>query len=207
MVPAVLIGYLLGAVPSGVLIGRVSGRGDLRQHGSRRTGTTNALRVLGPVAAAVVLLLDLAKGAAAVLIAQSVLAGDPFGAWVGAIAGTAAIVGHSWSIFIRFEGGRGVATAGGALAAVSPLTVALLLPLMAILIWRTRIVSVASIAGALAAPIITAILAFAGWSSIPAVALAVGAAVLIVARHADNISRLRNGTERRLGQSEPAAPS
>jgi len=207
MVPAILIGYLLGAVPSGVLVGRVAGRGDLRQHGSRRTGTTNALRVLGPVAAALVLLLDIAKGAAAVLIAQNLLAADPFAAWVGAVAGTAAIVGHSWSIFIRFEGGRGVATAGGALAAMSPLTIALVLPLMAILIWRTRIVSVASIAGALAAPIIAAVLAFAGWSSVPAVALAVAAAVLIVVRHTDNISRLRNGTERRLGQREPAAPS
>ena len=207
MLLAVAIGYLLGALPSGVVVGRLFGRVDLRDHGSRRTGTTNALRVLGPKAAALVLLLDLGKGAAAVLLAQWWLAADPLADWAGAIAGTAAIVGHSWSVFIRFEGGRGVATAGGALAAMSPLTVGILLPLMALVIWRTRYVSLASIIAALAAPLITALLAFAGWASLPAVALAVAAAVLITARHADNISRLRNGTERRIGQREPAAPA
>ncbi|MGH2445236.1 MAG: glycerol-3-phosphate 1-O-acyltransferase PlsY [Candidatus Limnocylindria bacterium] len=208
MVPAIVIGYLLGSIPSGVLVGRLAGRADLREHGSRRTGTTNALRVLGPGWAALVLVLDAAKGAAAVLLAQWLAQwladGDP---WIGAAAGVAAIVGHTWSIFIRFAGGRGVATAGGALAALSPVSVILLLPIVSVVIWRTRYVSLASIAAAAAAPIITSGLVLVGWAPAAAVALALAAAVLITIRHADNISRLRAGTERRLGQRGPTVES
>ena len=207
MGPAVVIGYLLGAIPSGIIVGRLAGRVDLREHGSRRTGTTNALRVLGPVAAGLVLLLDVAKGAAAVLIAERLAAGDPWIGWIAAAAGVAAIVGHTWSIFIGFGGGRGVATAAGALAAMTPLTVILLLPIVGAVIWRTRYVSLGSIVGALAAPIVAATLAFLGWAPVPAIGLALAAGVLVTFRHADNISRLRQGTERRLGHREPAAPS
>lgn len=207
MVAAVVIGYLLGAIPSGVIVGRIAGRVDLREHGSRRTGTTNALRVLGPVAAGFVLALDIAKGAAAVLVAQRLAEGDPWVAWIGATAGVAAIIGHTWSIFIGFGGGRGVATAGGALAAMSPLTVLLLLPIIGLVIWRTRYVSLGSIVGAIASPLVATLLAAAGWAPMAAIALALATAVLITVRHIDNISRLRAGTERRLGQREPAAPS
>jgi glycerol-3-phosphate acyltransferase PlsY len=204
---AVVIGYLLGAIPSGVIVGRLAGRVDLREHGSRRTGTTNALRVLGPVAAGLVLALDIAKGAAAVLIAQRLAESDPSAAWIGAVAGAAAIVGHTWSVFIGFGGGRGVATAGGALAAMSPLIVALLVPIIALVIWRTRYVSLGSIVGAIASPLVATALAVAGWAPVAAIGLALGAAVLITVRHADNITRLRAGTERRLGQREPVAPT
>ena len=207
MLVAVIVGYLVGAIPSGILVGRATGRVDLRDHGSRRTGTTNALRVLGPAAAGLVLILDVAKGVAAVLLGQHVFAGGVSADLVGAAAGVAAIVGHSWSIFIRFSGGRGVATAGGALLGISPLTIAVLLPIVMLVIWRTRYVSLASIVAALAAPIVTAVLAFAGLAPPAAIVLAIGAAVLIPARHADNIERLRNGTERRLGQREPVPPS
>jgi glycerol-3-phosphate acyltransferase PlsY len=206
VVPAVLIGYLLGAIPSGVLVGRLAGRIDLREHGSRRTGTTNALRVLGPAAATLVLLLDLAKGVAAVLLAQRLAAGDPSVDWIAAAAGVAAIVGHTWSIFIGFSGGRGVATAGGALAAMSALIVIVVLPIVGLVIWRTRYVSLGSIVGALAAPIVATALAFMGLAPVAAIGLALAAAILITLRHADNIARLRDGTERRLGHREPAAP-
>ena len=207
MIPAIVIGYLLGSIPSGVIVGRLAGRVDLREHGSRRTGTTNALRVLGPVAAGLVLVLDVAKGAGAVLVAGLLAEGDPAVAWISAAAGVAAIVGHTWSIFIGFGGGRGVATAGGALAAMSALTVILLLPMIGLVIWRTRYVSLGSIVGAIASPFVAAILALVGLAPLAAVGLATAAAVLITARHADNISRLRAGTERRLGQREPAGPS
>ena len=206
MLLAGIVGYLLGAIPIGLIVGRLFGRVDLRDHGSRRTGTTNALRVLGPVPAAIVLLLDLAKGAVAV-IAGAWLAGGSSVELAAAVAGTAAIVGHTWSMFIGFGGGRGVATAGGALLAMTPLTIAIVLPLMLVLLWATRYVSLASIVGAVLAPIATGSLALAGLASREAVGLAVAAALIIVIRHADNIDRLRRGTERRLGQSEPAAPS
>jgi glycerol-3-phosphate acyltransferase PlsY len=206
MLLAGIVGYLLGAIPIGLIVGRLFGRVDLRDHGSRRTGTTNALRVLGPVPAAIVLLLDLAKGAVAV-IAGAWLAGGSSVELAAAVAGTAAIVGHTWSMFIGFGGGRGVATAGGALLAMTPLTIAIVLPLMLVLLLATRYVSLASIVGAVLAPIATGSLALAGLASREAVGLAVAAALIIVIRHADNIDRLRRGTERRLGQSEPAAPS
>jgi acyl phosphate:glycerol-3-phosphate acyltransferase len=206
MLLAAVVGYLLGAIPIGLIVGRLVGRVDLRDHGSRRTGTTNALRVLGPVPAAVVLLLDIGKGAAAVL-AGAWLAGGSSVELAAAVGGAAAIVGHTWSVFIGFGGGRGVATAGGALLAMTPLTIAVVLPIMLALVWATRYVSLASIAGAVLAPIVTGSLALAGLASREAVGLAVAAALLIVVRHADNIDRLRRGTERRLGQREPTGPS
>ena len=206
MLLAGVVGYLLGAIPIGLIVGRLVGRVDLRDHGSRRTGTTNALRVLGPLPAAIVLLLDIAKGAAAVF-AGAWLAGGSSVELAAAVAGAAAIGGHTWSVFIGFGGGRGVATAGGALLAMTPLTIAVVVPIMLAIAWATRYVSLASIIGAIVAPIATGSLALAGLASREAVALSVAAALLIVVRHADNIDRLRRGTERRLGQSEPAGPS
>ena len=206
MLLAGIVGYLLGAIPIGLIVGRLVGRVDLRNHGSRRTGTTNALRVLGPLPAAIVLLLDIAKGAAAVL-AGTWLAGGSSVELAAAVAGAAAIVGHTWSVFIGFGGGRGVATAGGALLAMTPITIAVVVPIMLAIVWATRYVSLASITAAVLAPIATGLLTLAGLASREAVGLAVVAALLIVVRHADNIDRLRRGTERRLGQREPAGPS
>jgi acyl phosphate:glycerol-3-phosphate acyltransferase len=199
---AALIGYALGAVPIGLIIGRLAGRIDLREHGSRRTGTTNALRVLGPVPAAIVLFLDIAKGLAAVLIAAEVGEPAPLAA---ALGGIASIAGHTWSAFMRFGGGRGVATAGGALVGMAPVALVVLLPVMLLVIWRSRYVSLASIVGALLAPIVTAALWAIGLAPVEAILLAIAAAVIIVVKHADNIDRLRRGTERRIGQREPAS--
>jgi glycerol-3-phosphate acyltransferase PlsY len=114
----------------------------------------------------------------------------------------AAIVGHNWSVFIGFTGGRGVATSAGALGALSPWTLVILLPIVFAVMWRTRYVSLGSIVGAVGAPIITAFLAGAGWGSIQAVAYALASGVLVTVAHADNIGRLRAGTERRIGQKE-----
>lgn len=196
------IGYLVGAIPVGIIVGRLAGGPDLRQHGSQRTGSTNALRALGMRWAAMVLLLDVAKGTAAVLVARW-LTGDVDGAgWVAALAGAAAIVGHNWSIFIGLRGGRGVATAGGGLLAMAPLAVAILLPAMLVVIWRWRYVSLGSLTGALLAPVSTGIMAFAGWGSPAAFGYGLAIAVVVTAAHADNIRRLRAGTERKFGQKE-----
>ena len=200
----VAIGYLIGAIPFGILAGRLSGGVDLRQYGSRRTGATNTLRTLGWRWAAVVLLLDVGKGAAAVLLARALYnAGAPGSAeWVAAAAGVAAVIGHNWSAFIGFRGGRGVATSAGGMLVLAPLTLLVVLPLVALVIWRTRYVSLGSLLAAVAAPMVTAGMAAVdavGWA---AFAFALASGLLIVISHSDNVGRLRAGTERRIGERE-----
>ena len=206
IVIAALIGYLLGAIPFGLIIGRATRGIDIREYGSHRTGATNALRTLGARSAAVVFLLDVAKGVAAVLVARALFAGDPLVEWAAAVAGFAAIVGHNWSVFIGFTGGRGVATSGGALGAMSPWTVLVLVPIVVLVIWRSRYVSLGSITGGLLAPVVTGGLALVGQASVPAVAYALASGLLVTVAHADNIGRLRAGTERRIGQKEAVEP-
>jgi acyl phosphate:glycerol-3-phosphate acyltransferase len=197
-----VLGYLIGAIPFGVLIGRAAGGVDLRQHGSGRIGATNALRTLGLPAAVLVFLLDIGKGVAAVLAVRWLYPAGPPGSpdWLAAGAGLAAVVGHVRSVFIGFTGGRGAATFTGAMLVLGPLVVAILAPVFAIIAWRWRFVSLASISVALLAPVLTLILAFAGQSSLAVVAFAAASAAVVIAAHADNIARLRTGSERRIGQ-------
>lgn len=202
LIPAAPLGYLLGAIPFGLIIGRLTRGIDLREFGSHRTGATNALRTLGLPAAALVFLLDVGKGIAAVLVARLLFADDPLVEWAAAVAGFAAIIGHNWSVFIRFTGGRGVATSAGALGAMSPWTILVVAPIVVGLIWRTRYVSVGSITGGLLAPLVTVAFWLGGLASVPAIVYALAAGLLVTAAHADNIARLRAGTERRIGHRE-----
>jgi acyl phosphate:glycerol-3-phosphate acyltransferase len=202
---AALLGYALGAIPFGLVIGRLLRGIDLRDYGSHRTGATNALRTLGLRAAAAVFVLDVLKGVVAVLLARLLFGGDPLVEWAAAVAGVAAIVGHNWSVFIGFTGGRGVATSTGALAAMSPWSVVILAPIVIGIILRTRYVSLGSIAGGLLAPVVTAVLWLFDLASVPAIVYALGSGLLVTAAHADNIARLRAGTERRIGHKEPVA--
>jgi glycerol-3-phosphate acyltransferase PlsY len=199
---AALLGYLLGAIPFGLIVGRLMRGIDLRDYGSHRTGATNALRTLGLRAAALVFLLDVGKGVAAVVLARLLFADDPLVEWAAAIAGFAAIVGHNWSVFIRFTGGRGVATSAGGLGAMSPWTILIVAPIVIGIIWRTRYVSLGSITGGLLAPVITAVLWAVGAASVPAIAYAAASGLLVTAAHGDNIARLRAGTERKIGHKE-----
>lgn len=192
---ALLVGYLIGAIPSGVLVGRLVGA-DPRSSGSGRTGTTNAIRTLGTGPAVAVALLDVAKGAAAVLVANAIGAGP----WPGAIAGIAAVVGHVRSVFIGFGGGRGVATGAGAMVVLAPFAVLLALPELIAIIWATRLVSLASLSAATTVAIVTAVLYLVGWVGPEAVVAAVMIGVIVVIAHLDNIGRLLSGTERRFGQ-------
>ncbi len=203
---AALLGYVLGAIPIGLIVGRLTKGIDLREYGSHRTGATNALRTLGTRAAAAVFVLDVAKGVAAVLLARLFFAGDPLVEWAAAAAGLAAVVGHNWSVFIGFSGGRGVSTSAGALGAMSPWTILILAPIVFAIMWRTRYVSLGSVLGALISPIITALLATLGAATVPAIAYAVVSGLLVTAAHADNIGRLRSGTERKIGQKEVVSP-
>lgn len=199
LLAAVVVGYLLGAIPSGVMIGRLRGV-DPRAAGSGRIGTTNALRTLGPAFAVVVLLLDLGKGVLAVLMGAWVA--EAFGAvpaWPAALAGAAAVLGHIRSVFIGFGGGRGVATGGGAMLVLAPLSMAAVIPVFGVLVWRTRYVSLGSIGAAVTLPLATAVLYSLDRAGLEVVVAASLIGALVVIAHADNIERLRSGTERRLG--------
>ncbi|MCA1588305.1 MAG: glycerol-3-phosphate 1-O-acyltransferase PlsY [Chloroflexi bacterium] len=196
---AALLGYLIGAIPSGVMIGRLRGV-DPRAAGSGRTGTTNALRTLGPALAAVVLLLDVAKGIVAVLvgawIGRTVGGAD---AWPAALAGVAAVLGHVRSVFIGFGGGRGVATGGGAMLVLAPLAMLAAIPVFVLLVWRTRYVSLGSIGAAVALPLGVALLYSLGRVGVEGVLAAALIGAVVIVAHGENIERLRAGTERKLG--------
>jgi acyl phosphate:glycerol-3-phosphate acyltransferase len=198
----VVLAYLIGALPFGLMIGRLAGGVDLREHGSGRIGATNALRTVGWAGAVLTFLLDLAKGGVAVLLVAWLYKAGPPGSppWVAAAAGIAVVAGHIRSVFIGFRGGRGVATFTGAMLAVSPWTVAIVVPLFALIVWRTRIVSLGSLIGSGLAPVVTAGLAVLGPATWAGVVLALGGAAMVTLAHRDNIARLRAGTERRMGQ-------
>ncbi len=199
VIVAALAGYLLGAIPSGVIVGRLRGI-DPRAGGSGRTGATNALRTIGPAGALAVLALDVAKGAAAVLVGgwiASVVGGSE--AWAAAWSGIGAVVGHVRSVFIGFSGGRGVATGAGAMLILAPIAIVLAVPVLAIAIWWTRYVSLGSILAAITVALGAIMLGLLGMVDAGAVLAASLIGVIVVVAHADNIERLRNGTERRLG--------
>jgi glycerol-3-phosphate acyltransferase PlsY len=198
----VFLAYLIGALPFGLLIGRLAGGVDLREHGSGRTGATNALRTVGIVGAVLTFLLDLGKGVVAVLLVGWWYDAGPPGSppWVAAAAGIAAVAGHIRSVFIGFRGGRGVATFTGAMLATAPWAVAILVPVVLLIVWRWRFVSLGSLIGTLLAPIVTAGLALLGQATWQGVVLAAVGATLVTIAHRDNIARLRAGTERRLGR-------
>jgi len=198
----VLLAYLIGALPFGLLIGRLAGGVDLREHGSGRIGATNALRTVGLAGAVLTFLLDLGKGVVAVLLVSWLYKAGPPGSppWVAAAAGIAAVAGHIRSVFIGFRGGRGVATFTGAMLATTPWAVAIALPLGALVIWRWRFVSLGSLVGVVLAPLVTAGLVILGQARWEGVVLALVGAAMVVIAHRDNIARLRAGTERRIGR-------
>lgn len=191
----VLVGLLAGSVPFGYVAGRSMQGIDLRTVGSGGTGATNVLRTLGKKASATVLVLDFLKGLLPVLAARW------FGVeewWVAAVA-VATVIGHCWSPFIGFKGGKGVATGGGAAIALFP-PVLVVVPVILLIIWQTRYVSLGSLIGAGLAVVLAMAAAAAGqlpWAF--AVAIAAIAAI-IVFRHRENIDRLRSGTERKFGE-------
>jgi acyl phosphate:glycerol-3-phosphate acyltransferase len=186
---AVLIGYLLGSCPFGYWAGRLRGV-DLRTAGSGNTGGTNAIRVLGPAYGVPALLLDIAKGSAAVLIASQL-----GGTGTEVLAATAAILGHTFSVFLGFRGGgKAVATGAGAMLALAPevtIPVAVVWVALALL---TRYISVASMVSA----VVVVVGVIATGQPWPVIAFTLFGAGLVIWRHRSNIARLRAGTENRL---------
>jgi glycerol-3-phosphate acyltransferase PlsY len=196
------IGYLIGSVPFGLVVGWIFRRVDVRRHGSGRTGMTNVLRTAGLPAGILVLALDMAKGAGVILLARAV----SDSAVVHALTGVAAICGHIWPVYVGFKGGRGTACGWGGLFVLSPLSGLIATVIGLGLIGATRYMSLGSILGATSGSVALIVLSVAGFEPLGYFWYGLLGAPLIVFSHRDNINRLRRGEERRVGQAEPAAP-
>lgn len=187
---ALLLAYLVGSVPFALLLARRWGAGDLHLVGSGNIGAANVFRVSGPLAGALVATLDISKGAASVLLAERLVGGTG-----AAVAAVAAVVGHVYPIWLRFRGGKGVATACGAFVILTPLAMAVAAAVFVVVVWTTRFVSLGSVIASASLPP----LAFALGSPNEASLAAAASAALIVFRHRSNLARVRLGLERRFG--------
>ena len=191
-----LIAYLAGSIPMGVVVARISGGTDPRTVGSGRTGGTNALRALGRKRAAVVVAGDLLKGVLPVLLARSVTGDDPL---TEVLCGASAVAGAIWSVFAGFRSGRGVGTGVGTMLIIQPIAVLLATSVFIGVILLTRYVSLGSLLGSAAMfPAMLLVLLVVPNTPLPYIIYsAVGAAFIWLA-HADNINRLLHGTERKF---------
>ena len=202
---AVVLAFLAGGVPFGLIAGKVLKGIDIRDYGSGNLGATNVARTLGKPAGAVVLLLDALKGWLPVKLLPLFLAPpDALAPWFPEAVALAAVCGHVWPVYLRFRGGKGVAVSLGALLALSPpvLGVGAAVFLAAVLL--TRWISLGSVLGALAAAVSAWILPSAGRPLAVFVSLL---AVLVVVRHRANIRRILAGTERRFGEKITISPA
>lgn len=191
-----LLGYLLGSLPSGYLAGKWCKDIDLRTIGSGSTGATNVLRNVGKGPALVVFLVDVAKGAAAVLIASALTQNNPLNDWIQVLAGLTALAGHIWPVWLGFKGGKAVATGLGLFLGLAwPVGLACFGVFMAVFS-LSRIVSLASVVAAVSLPLLMA----AGSDSNANLVVALVAMLLVLWRHRSNIQRLINGTEPRVDQ-------
>ncbi len=209
-IAVIVIGYLLGSIPFGPLVARWLARVDVRNYGSGKTGATNVLRVAGKRAATLVASLDILKGMLAVVIAWLVFGGQYwliFGSlpwWLvrsaPAAAALAAMAGHIWPVFLKFRGGRGVATFFGGLVALSPAAALFGGEIVVIGAGLTRFASIGSLAGAVGAYTILVPLTILNGFPIEYLAYALIGVIAIAVKHRDNIARLLSGKERRLGE-------
>jgi glycerol-3-phosphate acyltransferase PlsY len=191
MLLALALGYLLGSIPFGLVLTRLGGKGDIRNIGSGNIGATNVLRTGSKLLAALTLILDCLKATVAILIAKRFL-----GEQVAEFAAAGALIGHLYPVWLKFCGGKGVATFLGILIPLLPLAAVLYAAIWILLLLLLRISSVAGMTAALSAPITAAILHS---SYFP---LLLGFAVLVLWKHRENILRLRRGTEPRLGKAK-----
>ena len=186
----ILIGYLLGSIPTGFLVAKARGV-DIRTLGSGNIGATNVARVAGKTRGLLTLLADSAKGFIPAIIAQQMA----FSHTAVAVVATAAFLGHLYPVFLRFQGGKGVATAFGVLLALAPIATLVSLAVFTAVILSSRTVSLSSIAAATAAPIALWFLSYPP----PLIVMSTLFAAMIILRHRENIRRLLSGTEPRFG--------
>ena len=197
----VVFAYLLGSVPFGLVVSKLLFRVDIREHGSGNIGATNAYRTLGPVAGAVVLTGDVLKAMIPVFAVRYFLAGTPDAVPLASVVvGLVAIIGHSYSIFLKFGGGKGMATAGGLMLALWPLVALILLGIWIAVIAVTRYVSLGSIIVAMILPVLVYLM----YPKTEYIIFALLAGLLIIFRHRSNIARLLAGEELEIGTKAEA---
>lgn len=187
---AVILGYLLGSIPFGLLVGKAWTGIDVRRHGSGNIGATNVLRTAGVGPAVIVLLLDATKGIAAATLGITI--GDHP---IGVISGVASVVGHNWPLFLGFKGGKGVATGLGVLVTIAPLSVPVLGGIFLLTVTASRYVSLGSILSAAAVPLVLLLLR----APTPVTYGGTLLGALALYRHLPNMRRLISGTENKLG--------
>ncbi|MCS6861483.1 MAG: glycerol-3-phosphate 1-O-acyltransferase PlsY [Abditibacteriales bacterium] len=184
--------YLLGSVPIGWMVGKVTRGVDIRQFGSGNIGFTNALRTLGWGPAVAVLIADVAKGVAAVLLTRALMGEEAWAVW----GGVCAVAGHNWSAFLRFRGGRGVATSLGVILGLAPLVALSAFAVWLVVLAVSRYVSLASLIAAASVPLWMFV--FNHTMTLKVISLLL--CTFIVVRHIPNIKRLLAGTEHKWGQ-------
>jgi glycerol-3-phosphate acyltransferase PlsY len=207
-ISVIVLGYLVGSIPFGLLLSKRYARVDVRKYGSGKTGATNVLRTAGRKTAIMVVLLDLAKGMLAVIFAGLIIGksylvvnGFGLGALVAEVlAALAAIVGHNWSVFLKFQGGRGVATFFGGLIALCPPAAIFGGEIIIIGAGLSRYVSLGSIAGAVGSYAVLVPLTIMNGFPIEYLFYALIGTIIIFVMHRDNITRLVLGKERKLGE-------
>ena len=191
MLFALAFGYLLGSIPFGLLLARLGGKGDIRNIGSGNIGATNVLRTGSKWLAALTLILDCLKATIAIVVAKRV-----FGDESAPFAAVGALIGHLYPLWLKFRGGKGVATFLGILIALLPPAAAVYAAIWIVLLLTIRISSVAGMSAAVSAPVTGTLL----HSSLAPVLL--GCTILVLWKHHDNILRLRRGTEPRIGRAK-----
>jgi len=204
----VIVGYLLGSIPFGLLVGRRSAKVDVRDYGSGKTGATNVLRTAGRKAAFLVVILDVLKGVLAVVFAGLIIRGDylvvgEFGLGMlvaQVLAALASVLGHNFPVFLKFRGGRGVATFFGGLVALCPPAALFGGEILIIGTGLTKFASLGSIAGAVGTYAILVPLTIMNGFPIEYLTYALIGTIIILVMHRDNIVRLVKGKERKLGQ-------
>ena len=196
----ILASYLLGSIPFGYLIVNATTGSDVRQSGSGGTGATNVSRSAGKGAGILTLVLDALKGAAAVLLAEILLGSNDHAAWWIGACGVIAMLGHIFPVWLRFRGGKGVATGVGVFVILAPVAVVIAGVLFVVIVWTTRYVSLGSMLSAVAIPFIVWLLSLV--RPVPDVLAIIGStlagAILIIYAHRANIRRLLNHTENKF---------
>lgn len=190
LVAACILSYIIGSIPNGLILGKAVWKTDLREHGSHNIGATNAWRTIGKTAGISIFLLDMLKGVLGAGLGIY-LGGS---AVAGIICGILAIAGHSWSIFLKFKGGKSVSTGLGVIAMLMPMVTGIVFAVWLVIVLITKYVSLGSIVAAALVPV----LACAFGMPMEYIVFGALAAVFIIYRHKSNIGRLLNGTESKI---------